>query len=57
MWYGIGNTVIANPSTMRDRARPPTARFVLQRRGRHRPGHHTVMPQMAADALGRADGR
>ncbi len=52
MWYGIGNTVIANPSTMR---------VGLQRSGRVvlyngamdiGQGSGTVLPQICADALG-----
>ncbi|MBL8381818.1 MAG: molybdopterin-dependent oxidoreductase [Burkholderiales bacterium] len=52
MWYGIGNTVIANPSTMT---------IGLNRRGRFMlyngaqeigQGTYTIMPQIAADALG-----
>ena len=56
MWYGIGNTVIANPSTMRGSLR-------LDASGRPRlflyngaqeigQGTATVMPQMFADAVG-----
>jgi aldehyde oxidoreductase len=52
MWYGIGNTVIANPSTMR---------VGLQRAGRVvlyngamdiGQGSSTILPQICADALG-----
>ena len=52
MWYGIGNTVIANPSTMR---------VGLQRSGRVvlyngamdiGQGSSTILPQICADALG-----
>ncbi|HMN82472.1 MAG TPA: molybdopterin-dependent oxidoreductase [Burkholderiaceae bacterium] len=52
MWYGIGNTVIANPSAMtlgltRD------GRFVLYNGAVDiGQGTYTVMPQIAADALG-----
>lgn len=52
MWYGIGNTVIANPSTMRVGLRPD-GRFVLYNGAVDiGQGTYTVMPQMAADALG-----
>jgi CO/xanthine dehydrogenase Mo-binding subunit/aerobic-type carbon monoxide dehydrogenase small subunit (CoxS/CutS family) len=52
MWYGIGNTVIANPSTIR---------VALRRNGRVLlyngamdigQGSSTVLPQICADALG-----
>ena len=43
MWYGIGNTVIANPSTMRGalalERRARRASLPLQRRAGDRPGH------------------
>jgi aldehyde oxidoreductase len=52
MWYGIGNTVIANPSTMSVGLRPD-GRFVLYNGAVDiGQGTYTVMPQMAADALG-----
>jgi aldehyde oxidoreductase len=52
MWYGIGNTVIANPSTMRMGLRPD-GRFMLYNGAVDiGQGTYTVMPQMAADALG-----
>jgi CO/xanthine dehydrogenase Mo-binding subunit/aerobic-type carbon monoxide dehydrogenase small subunit (CoxS/CutS family) len=52
MWYGIGNTVIANPSTMRVGLRRD-GRFVLYNGAVDiGQGTYTVMPQMAADALG-----
>ena len=52
MWYGIGNTVIANPSTMTVGLRRD-GRFVLYNGAVDiGQGTYTVMPQMAADALG-----
>jgi len=52
MWYGIGNTVIANPSTMTVALRRD-GRFVLYNGAVDiGQGSYTVMPQMAADALG-----
>lgn len=52
MWYGIGNTVIANPSTMTVGLRP-TGRFMLYNGAVDiGQGTYTVMPQMCADALG-----
>ncbi len=56
MWYGIGNTVIANPSTMRaslrlDSQRGATLRLYngAQEIGQ---GTATILPQMFADAVG-----
>jgi CO/xanthine dehydrogenase Mo-binding subunit len=52
MWYGIGNTVIANPSTMTVGLRRD-GRFVLYNGAVDiGQGTYTVMPQIAADALG-----
>ena len=52
MWYGIGNTVIANPSTMA-LALCPDGRFVLYNGAVEiGQGSYTVMAQIAADALG-----
>ena len=52
MWYGIGNTVIANPSTMRLGLRRE-GRFVLYNGAVDiGQGTYTIMPQIAADALG-----
>ena len=52
MWYGIGNTVIANPSTMTIGLRND-ARFMLYNGAQEiGQGSYTVMPQIAADALG-----
>ncbi len=52
MWYGIGNTVIANPSTMTVGLRAD-GRFVLYNGAVDiGQGTYTIMPQLAADALG-----
>ncbi len=52
MWYGIGNTVIANPSTMTVGLRA-SGRFVLYNGAVDiGQGTYTVMPQILADALG-----
>jgi len=52
MWYGIGNTVIANPSTMRVGLRP-TGRLLLYNGAVDiGQGSSTVLPQICADALG-----
>jgi CO/xanthine dehydrogenase Mo-binding subunit/aerobic-type carbon monoxide dehydrogenase small subunit (CoxS/CutS family) len=52
MWYGIGNTVLANPSTMRIGLRP-TGRVMLYNGAVDiGQGTYTIMPQIAADALG-----
>jgi CO/xanthine dehydrogenase Mo-binding subunit/aerobic-type carbon monoxide dehydrogenase small subunit (CoxS/CutS family) len=52
MWYGIGNTVIANPSTMTVGLRRD-GRFMLYNGAVDiGQGTYTVMPQIAADALG-----
>ena len=56
MWYGIGNTVIANPSTMRGSLRWNAARgahlFLYNGAQEIGQGAATVMPQMFADAVG-----
>ena len=56
MWYGIGNTVIANPSTMRGALRWDAARgghlFLYNGAQEIGQGTATVMPQMFADAVG-----
>ena len=39
MWYGIGNTAMSNPSTMRVGAVAGRHAHALQRRARYRPGH------------------
>ncbi|MEI7446506.1 MAG: molybdopterin cofactor-binding domain-containing protein [Burkholderiales bacterium] len=52
MWYGIGNTVIANPSTMTVGLRRD-GRFMLYNGAVDiGQGTYTIMPQLAADALG-----
>lgn len=52
MWYGIGNTVIANPSTM-EIGLLPSGRFLLYNGAVEiGQGTYTIMPQIAADALG-----
>jgi aldehyde oxidoreductase len=56
MWYGIGNTVIANPSTMNCSLRVTAARgahlFLYNGAQEIGQGTATVMPQMLADAVG-----
>ncbi|HEY4956603.1 MAG TPA: molybdopterin cofactor-binding domain-containing protein, partial [Caldimonas sp.] len=56
MWYGIGNTVIANPSTMRGALRYDAARgghlFLYNGAQEIGQGTATIMPQMFADAVG-----
>ena len=56
MWYGIGNTVIANPSTMRGALRWDSVRgaHLLLYNGAQEIGQGTatIMPQMFADAVG-----
>ncbi|HEY5657027.1 MAG TPA: molybdopterin cofactor-binding domain-containing protein, partial [Myxococcota bacterium] len=52
MWYGIGNTVIANPSSMSVGLRA-NGRFMLYNGAVDiGQGTYTVMPQIVADALG-----
>ena len=52
MWYGIGNTVIDNPSTMTIGLRR-NGRFMLYNGAQEiGQGTFTIMPQIAADALG-----
>ena len=52
MWYGIGNTVIANPSTMRVGLQR-TGRVVLYNGATDiGQGSNTVLPQICADAVG-----
>jgi aldehyde oxidoreductase len=52
MWYGIGNTVIANPSTIRVGLRS-TGRVVLHNGAMDiGQGSSTILPQICADALG-----
>ncbi|MEO8079665.1 MAG: molybdopterin cofactor-binding domain-containing protein, partial [Caldimonas sp.] len=56
MWYGIGNTVIANPSTMRGALRFDAVRgghlFLYNGAQEIGQGTATIMPQMFADAVG-----
>ncbi|KNZ34579.1 MAG: hypothetical protein AD742_00125 [Methylibium sp. NZG] len=56
MWYGIGNTVIANPSTMRGSLRLNRSGdadlFLYNGAQEIGQGTATVMPQMFADAVG-----
>jgi CO/xanthine dehydrogenase Mo-binding subunit len=56
MWYGIGNTVIANPSTMRGALRWDEARgghlFLYNGAQEIGQGTATILPQMFADAVG-----
>jgi len=52
MWYGIGNTVIANPSAMQVGLRPE-GRFTLYNGAVDiGQGTYTIIPQICADALG-----
>jgi CO/xanthine dehydrogenase Mo-binding subunit/aerobic-type carbon monoxide dehydrogenase small subunit (CoxS/CutS family) len=52
MWYGIGNTVIANPSAMQVGLRRD-GRFMLYNGAVDiGQGTYTIMPQICADALG-----
>jgi CO/xanthine dehydrogenase Mo-binding subunit len=56
MWYGIGNTVIANPSTMRGSLRLDARRgahlFLSNGAQEIGQGSGTVIPQIFADAVG-----
>ncbi|HWK83630.1 MAG TPA: molybdopterin cofactor-binding domain-containing protein [Caldimonas sp.] len=56
MWYGIGNTVIANPSTMRGALRCDAQRgghlFLYNGAQEIGQGTATIMAQMFADAVG-----
>jgi CO/xanthine dehydrogenase Mo-binding subunit len=56
MWYGIGNTVIANPSTMRGALRLDAGNgahlFLYNGAQEIGQGTATIMPQMFADAVG-----
>jgi aldehyde oxidoreductase len=51
-WYGCGNTSIANPSTMRIAISPDGAVVLHQGAVDIGQGSGTVIPQIAADALG-----
>ena len=52
MWYGIGNTVIANPSTIRVGLRRDGRVFLYNGAVDIGQGSSTVLPQICADALG-----
>jgi CO/xanthine dehydrogenase Mo-binding subunit len=52
MWYGIGNTVIANPSTMTGALRANGRLFLYNGAQEIGQGTATVMPQIFADAVG-----
>ena len=52
MWYGIGNTVIANPSTMRVGLRRSGRVFLYNGAVDIGQGSNTILPQICADALG-----
>jgi CO/xanthine dehydrogenase Mo-binding subunit/aerobic-type carbon monoxide dehydrogenase small subunit (CoxS/CutS family) len=52
MWYGIGNTVIANPSTIRVTLRRDGRVFLYNGAVDIGQGSNTILPQICADALG-----
>ncbi len=52
MWYGIGNTVIANPSTIRVALRRDGCVFLYNGAVDIGQGSNTILPQICADALG-----
>jgi CO/xanthine dehydrogenase Mo-binding subunit len=52
MWYGIGNTVMANPSEMTVGLRPNGRLMLYNGAVDIGQGTYTIMPQMCADALG-----
>lgn len=52
MWYGIGNTVIANPSTMTGSLRRDGRLFLYNGAQEIGQGTQTIMPQIFADAVG-----
>ncbi|MDB5855583.1 MAG: molybdopterin-dependent oxidoreductase [Herminiimonas sp.] len=52
MWYGIGNTVIANPSTMTAALRSNGRLFLYNGAQEIGQGSGTVIPQVFADAVG-----
>jgi CO/xanthine dehydrogenase Mo-binding subunit len=54
MWYGIGNTVIANPSTMRVGLRRSGRLLLYNGAVDIGQGSSTILPQICADALGLA---
>jgi CO/xanthine dehydrogenase Mo-binding subunit/aerobic-type carbon monoxide dehydrogenase small subunit (CoxS/CutS family) len=51
-WYGCGNTALPNPSTIRIGLRPDGALVLHQGAVDIGQGSNTVIPQIAADALG-----
>lgn len=52
MWYGIGSTVMANPSTMRVALRKNGRLFLYNGAVDIGQGSNTILPQECADALG-----
>ncbi|MGA0598321.1 molybdopterin-dependent oxidoreductase [Enterovirga sp. CN4-39] len=52
MWYGCGNTSMSNPSTMRIGIRPDGRIALHQGAVDIGQGSNTIIPQIAADALG-----
>ena len=52
MWYGCGNTSMSNPSTMRIGIRPDGSIALHQGAVDIGQGSNTIIPQIAADALG-----
>jgi aldehyde oxidoreductase len=52
MWYGIGNTVIANPSSMTGSLRNNGRLFLYNGAQEIGQGTYTVIPQIFADAVG-----
>jgi CO/xanthine dehydrogenase Mo-binding subunit/aerobic-type carbon monoxide dehydrogenase small subunit (CoxS/CutS family) len=52
MWYGIGNTVIANPSTIRVGLRRDGRVCLYNGAADIGQGSNTILPQICADALG-----
>ncbi|MBM3394379.1 MAG: 2Fe-2S iron-sulfur cluster binding domain-containing protein [Betaproteobacteria bacterium] len=52
MWYGIGNTVIANPSDMRGALRQSGRLFLYNGAQEIGQGTQTILPQIFADAVG-----
>jgi aldehyde oxidoreductase len=52
MWYGIGNTVIANPSSMRVGLKPNGRVMLYNGAVDIGQGTYTIMPQICAQALG-----
>jgi CO/xanthine dehydrogenase Mo-binding subunit len=52
MWYGIGNTVIANPSTIRVALRQTGRVFLYNGAVDMGQGSSTILPQICSDALG-----